>query len=78
MSRLVRIGQRMVELSGLHGIWLGPTHLGGSRITLYYPKGPTETIEYGHGEWAQAEKDKKILEDAKKLKTADPVLSHSS
>lgn len=82
MSRLVRIGQRMVELSGLHGIWLGPTHSGGSRITLFYPKGPTEEITYEYGKWADAEKDKKILEDAKKeftkLKTADPVLSHSS
>ena len=78
MSQLVRVAGRMVKLSGLHGIWLGPTHLGGSKITLFYPKGPTEIIEYGHGEWAQAEKDKKILEDAKKLKIADPLLSHSS
>ena len=78
MSQLVRVAGRMVKLSGLHGIWLGPTHLGGSRITLFYPNGPTETIEYGYGKWADAEKDKKIIEDAKKLKTADPVLSHSS
>jgi len=27
MSRLVRIGQRMVEIAGLHGIWVGPDHL---------------------------------------------------
>ena len=82
MSQLVRVAGRMVKLSGLHGIWLGPTHLGGSRITLFYPNGPTETIEYGYGKWADAEKDKKILEDAKKeftkLKTAEPLLSHSS
>ena len=66
MSRLVRIGERMVELSGLHGIWQGPSHLGGSRITLFYPKAPTQTIEYGYGKWAEAEKDVKILKEAKK------------
>jgi hypothetical protein len=66
MSRLVRIGERMIELSGLHGIWLGVDHLSNSRITLFYPKGPTQTIEYGYGQWAQAEKDKNILNDAKK------------
>jgi hypothetical protein len=66
MSRLVRIGQRMVELSGLDQIWLGFDHLSNSKITLYYPKSPVQTIEYKCNEWAQAEKDKKILEEAKK------------
>ena len=66
MSRLVRIGERMVELSGLHGIWQGTCHLGGSRITLFYPKAPTQTIEYGYGKWSEAEKDVKILKEAKK------------
>ena len=82
MSQIVRVAGRIVKLSGLHGIWLGPDHLSNSRITLFYPNGPTETIEYGYGKWADAEKDKKILEDAKKeftkLKTAEPLLSHSS
>ena len=27
MSRSVRIGKRMVEISGLHGVWVGPNHL---------------------------------------------------
>jgi len=66
MSRLVRIGKKMIELSGLHGIWLGPDHLSNSLITLYYPKGPTLYINYGCNEFEQAEKDKKILEEAKK------------
>ena len=66
MSRVVRIGKRMIELSGLDQVWLGADHLTNSRITLYYPKGPTQTIEYGCGEWAQAEKDKTILNDAMK------------
>lgn len=66
MSQIVRVAGRMVKLPGLHGIWLGPTHVGGSRITLFYPNGPTETIEYGYGKWTDAEKDKKILEHAKK------------
>ena len=66
MSRVVRIGKRMIELSGLDQVWLGVDHLTNSRITLYYPKGPTQTIEYGCGEWAQAEKDKNILTEAKK------------
>jgi hypothetical protein len=65
MSRLVRIGERMIELQGLHGIWLGADHLCNSRITLFYPNGPTQTIEYGTGKWADAERDRKILEDAK-------------
>jgi hypothetical protein len=66
MSRLVRIGKRMIELSGLDKVWLGADHLTNSKITLYYPKGPTQTIEYGCGEWAQAEKDKKTLEESMK------------
>jgi len=56
----------MVELSGLHGIWLGPDHLSRSRITLYYAKLPVIEINYGYDEFAQAEKDKQILEEAKK------------
>lgn len=66
MSRLVRVAGRMIELSGLHGIWLGPDHLANSRITLFYPNGPTQTIEYKCGEWGQAEKDKNLLTEAKK------------
>ena len=66
MSRVVRIGQKMVELSGLHGIWLGVDHTACSRITLFYRNRPTETINYAYGQWAEAEKDKKILEDAKR------------
>jgi len=66
MSRLVRIGKNMIELSGLHGIWMGPDHLSRSRITLYYPKGPVIQINYEYDEFAQAEKDKQILEEAKK------------
>ena len=77
MSRVVRIGKRMIELSGLDQVWLGADHLANSRITLYYPKGPTQTIEYGCGEWAQAEKDKTILNDAMKefKKSLDNSLS---
>jgi len=82
MSQIVRVAGRIVKLPGLHGIWLGSDHLCRSKITLFYPNGPTEEITYEYGKWADAEKDKKILEDAKKeftkLKTADPVLSHSS
>jgi hypothetical protein len=56
----------MIELSGLHGIWLGPDHLANSKITLFYPNGPTQIIQYKSGEYAQAEKDKNTLEEAKK------------
>ena len=67
MSRIVRVAGRMVELSGLHGIWLGPDHLSQSRITLFYINNKaTEVINYGCNEYAQAEKDKLILEEAKK------------
>jgi hypothetical protein len=65
MSRVVRVAGRLVELSGLHGVWLGVDHTACSRITLFYPNGPTKTIDYAYGQWAEAEKDKKILEDAK-------------
>ena len=82
MSRLVRIGQRMVELSGLQGIWVGPDHLCRSKMTLFYINRPTEEITYEYGKWDECDKDAKILEDAKKefkkLKTADPVLAQSS
>jgi hypothetical protein len=68
MSRVVRVAGRMIELTGLQQVWLGVDHLCNSKITLYYPKGPTQTIEYTFGEHVhvQAEKDKKILEEAKK------------
>ena len=51
MSRLVRIGQRMIEIAGLHGIWVGPDHLSRSRITLFYLNRPTEQITYEYGKW---------------------------
>lgn len=67
MSRIVRVAGRMVELSGLHGIWLGPDHLCNSRITLFYINNkPTEVINYGCNEHIQAEKDRLTLEEAKK------------
>jgi hypothetical protein len=64
MSRTVRVAGRIVELAGLQQVWLGVDHLTNSKITLYYPKGPVQTIEYTFGEHVQAEKDKKIIEDA--------------
>ena len=64
MSRSIRVAGRLVELAGLKQVWLGVDHLCNSRITLYYPKSPVQTIEYGYGKWAQAEKDKKIIEEA--------------
>jgi hypothetical protein len=67
MSRVVRVAGRMFELSGLHGIWLGPDHLCNSRITLFYINNkPTEVINYGCNEHIQAEKDRLTLEEAKK------------
>lgn len=66
MSRLVRIGKNMVELSGLHGIWVGPDHLCRSKMTLFYPNKPTVTITYELNEHAECDKDKKMLEEAKK------------
>ena len=76
MSRVVRVAGRMFELSGLHGIWLGADHLCNSRITLFYINNkPTEVINYGCNEYAQAEKDKLILEEAKKeFLTQDSLL----
>ena len=65
MSLSVRIGKRMVEISGLHGVWVGPNHLYQPRMTLFYLNRPTEIITYEYGKWAECDKDKKILEDAK-------------
>ena len=65
MSRLVRIGNNMVELSGLHRIWVGPDHLCRSRMTLFYLNRPTETITYDYGKWADCNRDAKIVEKAK-------------
>jgi hypothetical protein len=62
MLRTVRVAGRLVELAGLQQVWLGVDHLSNSRITLYYPNGPTKTIDYAHGQWVEAEKDLKILE----------------
>ena len=73
MSRVVRVAGRLVELSGLHGIWLGVDHTACSRITLFYLNRPTETINYAYGQWADAERDKKILEDAKLQSSVHPL-----
>jgi hypothetical protein len=64
MSRLVCIGKNMVELSGLHGIWVGPDHLCRSKMTLFYPNKPTVTITYE--QHTECDRDAKILEEAKK------------
>lgn len=66
MSRLVRIGERMIEIAGLHGVWVGPDHLSRSRITLFYLNRPTEQITYDHDKHVECDKDAKILEEAKK------------
>jgi hypothetical protein len=66
MSRLVRIGKNMVELSGLHGIWVGADHLCHSKMTLFYPNGPTLVITYELDKHVECAKDAKILEEAKK------------
>jgi hypothetical protein len=66
MSRLVRIGQKTVELSGLHGIWVGPDHLSRSRLTLFYLNRPTEQITYELDKHVECANDAKILEEAKK------------
>ena len=66
MSRLVRIGERMIEIAGLHGIWVGPDHLSRSRITLFYLNRPTEQITYDYDKHVECDKDAKILEEAKK------------
>jgi len=64
MSRLVCIGKNMVELSGLHGIWVGADHLCRSKMTLFYPEKPTVVITYENH--VECDKDKQILEEAKK------------
>ena len=66
ISRLVRIGNNMVELSGLHGIWVGADHLCRSKMTLFYLNRPVETITYDYGKWADCDKDVKILKNAQK------------
>ena len=66
MSRLVRIGNNMVELSGLHGIWVGADHLCRSRMTLVYLDKPVQEITYDYGKWADCDKDVKILKNAQK------------
>ena len=74
MSRVVRVAGKVIKLAGLDQVWLGLDHLSNSKITLYYPKEPVQTIEYKCGEWAQAEKDAKILEEAMKLEKTDSLL----
>ena len=67
MSRLVRVAGRMVELDGLHGIWVGPDHLSRSKMTLFYPKKPTVVITYELDKHVECERDAKMLEEAKAL-----------
>jgi hypothetical protein len=82
MSRSIRVAGRMIELAGLDQVWLGVDHLANSKITLYYPKGPVQTIEYKCGEYAQAEKDAKILKEAlgprNLIESREPTTSDST
>lgn len=65
MSRFVQIGKKMVDMVGLHGVWVGPDHLCRSRITLYYPdRRQTNTIEYDYDQMVQADKDAKFLKES--------------
>ena len=76
MSHVVRVAGRMIELSGLHGVWLGTKHPIGSRITLYYINGQsTQTIDYEYGQWEQAEKDRNMIKDALQPKLANNLLT---
>ena len=56
----------MVEISGLHGIWVGPDHLTRSRITLFYPNKPLVQITYEFDKHVECARDAKILEEDKK------------
>lgn len=67
MSRLVRVAGKMVELAGLHGIWVGPDHLSRSKMTLFYPNKPTVVITYEHDKHVECAKDAKTLKEAKAL-----------
>ena len=82
MSRSIRVAGRMVELAGLDQVWLGYDHLTNAKLTLYYPKGPVVTFEYKCGEYAQAEKDAKILKEAlgprNSVKPCKPTTSDST
>lgn len=82
MSRTIRVAGRMIDLAGLQQVWLGIDHLNNSKITLYYPKGPVQTIEYKWGEHVQAEKDKKIIEEALRPSNlnmpGEPLLDNSA
>ena len=66
MSRLVRIGNNIVELSGLHGIWVGADHLCRSKMTLFYLNRPTVIITYELDKHEECANDAKILKDAQK------------
>lgn len=56
----------MVELAGLHSIWVGPDHICRSKITLFYPNKPTVVITYELDKHIECDKDAKMLEEAKK------------
>jgi len=56
----------MIELSGLHGILVGPDHLCRSKLTLFYPNKPTVVITYDLDKHIECDKDAKMLEEAKK------------
>jgi len=67
MSRFVQVGKKMVDMVGLHAVWIGPDHLCRSRITLFYPdRRDSEKIEYEHGQSVQASKDAEFLKEALK------------
>jgi len=73
MLRTVRVAGRLVELTGLQQVWLGIDHLSNPRITLYYPNGPTKTIDYAYDQLVEAKKDLKILENTLSPESREPL-----
>jgi len=73
MSRLLRIGQKVIHVPSVMQIFVGQNYNCNSVMTICYHNERIEKIEYPLGKWADCDKDHERME--KCMKAVADVLS---
>ena len=73
MSRLLRIGQKVIHIPSVAQVFVGQNYNNQSVMTIRYHNEYVEKIEYPLGKWADCDKDHQRME--KCMKTVADVLS---
>lgn len=73
MSRLLRIGQKVIHIPSVAQVFVGQNHNNQSVMTIMYHNNKVERIEYPLAQWADCDKDHERME--KCMKAVADVLS---